>query len=438
MIVTKTALPRRAILRGLGASLALPLLDAMVPAMTATAQTAANPVRRFGVVFVPHGERPGFWDPRSTRAGWELSPILQPLAAFKSQMTVVSQLDDPLDGHATTVAGWLSGAIPKRTAAEDVRAGVTVDQVIAGVIGNDTPMRSLELATEDFTGWIGGCDPVYSCAYMNTISWKNETTPLPMEINPRLVFERMFGRPGSTAQRKARLATDRSILDAVQGEIHGLQRGLGRRDVQRLNGYLEDVREIEQRIQRAEKQAATSVEVPDAPAGIPEEFEDHAMLMYDLMALAYQIDMTRVVSYMKARDASQRVYPKIGITEPHHAMSHHGNSPERLANLVKLNVYHVSLFTRFIEKLAATPDGDGSLLDHSVIMFGSGMSESDIHSRLNCPTLLVGHGAGLFKGDTHVTAPKDTPLANFLLHLANRFGAEQERFGISTGRLDVA
>jgi hypothetical protein len=439
MFIRKTSMSRRAVLRGVGATLALPLLDAMVPALTATAKTAALPVRRFGVVFVPLGERPGFWDPRGTGddGDWEISPILQPLASFKKQMTLVSQLCDPLDGHATTVAAWLSGAIPKRTVAEDVHAGVTVDQVIADQISGDTSMRSLELATEDFTGWIGGCDPAYSCAYMNTISWKNETTPLPMEINPRLVFERMFGRPGTQAQRQARMATDHSILDSVQDEIHGLERGLGRRDTSRLNDYLDNVREIEERIQRAEKQATTSVTIPDAPIGIPEEFEEHAMLMYDLMALAYQTDVTRVVSYMKSRDASQRVYPKIGITEPHHAMSHHGNNPERLANLVKLNTYHVTLFSRFIQKLADTPDGDGSLLDHSVILYGSGMSESDTHSRLNVPTLLMGSGAGLFRGNRHLTAGKETPLANFLLALANRFGADRERFGISTGSLEL-
>ncbi len=438
MFITKASLSRRAVLRGLGTTLALPFLDAMVPAMTALAKTPAMPVRRFGVVFVPLGERPGFWDPASSGSGWALSPILQPLAPFKRHLTVVSQLCDPLDGHATTVAAWLSGAIPKRTVAEDVRAGVTVDQVIAQQIGADTSMRSLELATEDFTGWIGGCDPAYSCAYMNTISWKNETTPLPMEINPRLVFERMFGRPGSQAQRHARMATDRSILDSVQDELHRLERGLGPQDAGRLDNYLENVREVEERIQRAEQQALTSVTIPDAPIGIPDEFEDHALLMYDLMALAYQTDLTRVVSYMTSRDASQRVYPKIGITEPHHALSHHGNNPDRLANLVKLNTYHVSLLARFVQKLADTPDGDGSLLDHSVILYGSGMSESDTHSRLNVPTLLIGSGAGLFSGDRHLTAAKETPLANFLLALANRFGAERERFGVSTGEFQLA
>ncbi len=277
---------------------------------------------------------------------------MKPLEKFRSHMTVVSQLCDPLDGHATTVAAWLSGAIPKRTLAENVHAGVTVDQVIADQIGQDTPMRSLELATEDFTGWIGGCDPSYSCAYMNTISWKNATTPMPMEINPRSVFERMFGRPGTAAQRKARMATDRSVLDSLLEELGGLKRGLGGKDANRLNDYLENVREIEQRIQKAEQQSAGNVEVPDAPVGIPEEFEDHAALMYDLMALAYEADLTRVVTYMKSRDASQRVYPKIGVTEPHHAMSHHGNNPEKLANLVKVNTHHVALFAKFVEKLA--------------------------------------------------------------------------------------
>jgi len=350
---------------------------------------------------------------------------------------VVSQLCDPLDGHATTVAAWLSGAIPKRTLAENVNNGVTVDQVIADQIGQDTPMKSLELATEDFTGWIGGCDPSYSCAYMNTISWKNATTPMPMEINPRSVFERMFGRPGTAAQRKARMATDRSVLDSLLEELGGLKKGLNGKDANRLNDYTENVREIEQRIQKAEQQSATNVEVPDAPVGIPEEFEEHAALMYDLMALAYEADLTRVVTYMKSRDASQRVYPKIGVTEPHHAMSHHGNNPEKLANLVKVNTHHMALFAKFVEKLASTPDGDGSLLDHSLILYGSGMSESDTHSRINIPTLLVGKGAGLVKGHQHVAAPKETPMANFLLDLANKFGSTQPAFGISTKRLEV-
>jgi len=434
MFITKRSISRRAILRGIGATMTLPYLDAMVPALT----LAAAPTRRFGAVFVPLGERPGFWEPATKGTNFEMSPILKPLEKHRSHMTVVSQLNDPLDGHATTVAAWLSGVIPKRTLAEDVHAGVTIDQVIADQIGQDSAMRSLELATEDFTGWIGGCDPSYSCAYMNTISWKNATTPMPMEINPRSVFERMFGRPGTSAQRLARMATDRSVLDSLFEELKGLSKGLGGKDLNRLNDYLENVREIEQRIQKAEKQSLTNVEVPDAPVGIPEEFEDHAALMYDLMALAYEADLTRVVTYMKSRDASQRVYPKIGVTEPHHAMSHHGNNPEKLANLVKLNTHHVDLFRGFVEKLAKTPDGDGTLLDHSLILYGSGMSESDTHSRLNIPTLLIGKGAGMVRGNQHIVAPKETPMANFLLDLANKFGSDAKSYGISTGRLEVS
>jgi hypothetical protein len=279
MFITNKALSRRTILRGMGATLALPMLEAMVPAFGPRAAAAATPVRRFGAIFVPLGERPGFWEPASIGSSFELAPIMKPLEKFQDHMTIVSQLCDPLDGHATTVAAWLSGAIPKRTLAENVHAGVTVDQVIADQIGQDTPMRSLELATEDFTGWIGGCDPSYSCAYMNTISWKNATTPMPMEINPRSVFERMFGRPGTVAQRKARMATDRSVLDSLLDELRGLGEGLSGPDANRLNDYIENVREIEQRIQKAEKQSASNVNVPDAPVGIPEEFEDHAALM---------------------------------------------------------------------------------------------------------------------------------------------------------------
>src|SRR5256712_2097803 len=269
----------------MGATLALPLLDAMVPALTAVAQTAAAPVTRFGAVFVPLGERPGYWTPKTAGPDFEFTPILKPLEPYRNAITVVSELCDPLDGHATTVAAWLSGSIPFRTIAENVRAGTTIDQVIANKIGQDTPLPSLELATEDFTGWIGGCDTQYSCAYMNTISWKNETTPLPMEINPRVVFERMFGRPGTSAQRLARMQEDRSILDSVREDVADLQKRIGSKDRARLNEYLDHVREIEQRIQKAEKQAATTVAVPDAPIGIPEAFDEHAKLMYDLAAV---------------------------------------------------------------------------------------------------------------------------------------------------------
>jgi Protein of unknown function (DUF1552) len=437
MFITKMSLPRRTFLRGVGVTLALPLLESMVPALTALASTAANPQRRFGAIFVPLGERPGFWTPKTVGADFEFTPILKPLEPFRSHTTIVSELCDPLDGHATTVAAWLSGTVPKRTIAEDVHNGVTIDQVIAKQIGQDTVFPSLELATEDFTGYIGGCDTQYACAYMNTLSWANPTTPLPMEINPRVTFERMFGRAGTASQRLAHMQRDRSILDSVKDDVKDLQGGLGPRDRSRLTDYLENVREIEQRIQKAEKQATTSVTVPDAPIGVPESFEEHVALQFDLLALAYEANITRVFTFMMSRDASQRVYPNLGFAEPHHSCSHHGNNPEKLANLVKLNTYHVTLFAKFLKKLESTPDGDGSLLDHSMILYGSGMSESDTHSRLNIPVAIMGGGAGLLKGNRHIQAPKETPLANLMLDFANKFGCEMDKFGISTGRVEV-
>lgn len=437
MVATKRFISRRTVLRGMGVGVALPFLEAMVPAFTPTARTPANPLKRFGAIFVPLGERPGYWTPAKAGADFEFTPILKPLEPFRNSITVVSELCDPLDGHAVTVAAWLSGSIPFRTIAENVRAGTTVDQVIASKIGQDTQLPSLELATEDFTGWIGGCDTAYSCAYMNTISWKTPTTPLPMEINPRIVFERLFGRPGTRAQRMERMQEDRSILDSVRDDVADLQKRLGSKDRARLSEYLDHVREIEERIQKAERQAVNKVTVPDAPIGIPESFEEHAMLMYDLAAVAWEANITRVITYMKSRDASQRVYPNIGVNEPHHAMSHHGNNPEKLANLVKVNTYHVSLFSKFVERLHSTPDGDGSLLDHSLILYGSGMSESDTHSRLNVPTLLVGGAAGQVKGNRHIQTAKETPLANLMLSLANKFDCDIDKFGISTGRVEI-
>jgi hypothetical protein len=433
MLITKKCISRRAILRGAGAAMALPFLESMMPALTA----APDPRRRLGIVFIPLGERPGYWTPSEAGADFEFTPILQPLEPLRNYMTLVSELCDPLDGHAVTVAAWLTGSIPKRTIAEDVHAGISIDQLVAEKIGQETTFPSLELATEDFTGYIGGCDTQYACAYMNTLSWRTPTTPLPMEINPRVVFERMFGRAGTSSQRVARLAKDQSILDSVGDDVKDLQKQLGPRDRTRLDEYLENVREIERRIQRAEKQAATEIRVPDAPVGVPDSFAEHVGLQFDLLALAYEADVTRVFTFMMSRDASQRVYPEIGLTEPHHSMSHHGGDKEKVANLVKLNTYHVSLFGKFLDKLRSTPDGDGSLLDHSVILWGSGMSESNNHSRLDIPTLLVGGGAGLLKGNRHIKAAKETPLANLMLDIANKFGVEIDKFGISTGRLEV-
>jgi hypothetical protein len=437
MFISKRSISRRAVLRGVGATVALPFLDAMVPALTAQARTAANPVRRFGTVFVGLGERPSHWRPPTDGVNFEFSPILKPLEGFRDHITVVSDLATPINGHAPTAAAWSTGVLAKATIAEDVLLGPSIDQLVAKTIGRDTVFPSLEVCTEDVTGYLGGCDPAYACAYINTTSWANPTTPLPMEINPRTLFERLFGRAGTAAQRQAAQQLDRSILDSVRDDVRELQAGLGRRDQGRLSEYLDNLREIEQRIQRAEKQNATSVDVPDAPVGIPESFSEHMMLMFDLLAVAWQADMTRVFSYMLNRDVSQRVYPEIAISEPHHAMSHHGKDQKKLDGLVKLNTWQVSLFAKFIDRLAKTPDGDGSLLDHSVIFWGSGMSESDLHFRLDVPTLLVGKGNGLYKGNRHQAAGKETPIGNFLVDVAQKFGAEVDRMGLSTGRFEV-
>jgi hypothetical protein len=437
MFITKMSLSRRSVLRGIGATIALPVLDAMVPALTATAKTAATPVRRFGTVFVGLGERPSAWRPPTDGVNFEPSPILKPLEAYRDHLTVVSNLCTPINGHAPTAAAWSTGALAKATIAEDVLLGVSVDQVVARQIGGDTVFPSLEVCTEDVTGYLGGCDPAYACAYINTTSWANATTPLPMEIDPRTLFERLFGRAGTAAERLAALQTDRSILDSIRDDVKELQTGLGNRDRTRLSEYLDNVREIEQRIQRAEKQSASSVTVPEAPVGVPAVFSEHMMLMFDLLAVAWQADITRVFSYMLNRDVSQRVYPEIDISEPHHAMSHHGRDPKKLDGLVKLNTWQISLFSKFVERLSNTPDGDGSLLDHSVILWGSGMSESDLHYRIDVPTLLVGRGAGLYKGNRHQVAAKETPIGNFLVDVAQKFGAEVDKFGLSTGRLEV-
>jgi hypothetical protein len=436
--ITRRSLARRSVLRGIGAALALPLLDAMVPALTVTAQTAAAPPRRFGAVFVPMGERPSHWTPKTTGAGFEFSPILEPLEPFRDSITVVSNVDRPLQGtHAVSSGTWLTGSTPKRTEAEDFVAGTSLDQIVAQQIGRDTVFTSLEIGTEDLTGYVGACDVGYSCAYMNTISWKSPTTPMPLETNPRVVFERMFGRPGTVEQRVARMRQNRSILDSVRGDVASLERGLGARDRVRLDQYLEHVREIEGRIQRAETQVTTEIVLPQAPVGIPDSWQEHASVLFDLMALAWEADLTRVFSFMLNREASQLVFPEIGLTEPWHHVSHHGNEPEKLAMLVKVNIWQITLFGKFLERLRATPDGDGTLLDHSLVLWGSGMSDSNAHSPLDVPYLQVGKAGGLFTGNKHLAAPKGTQLADVMLTIAQRFGADVDRFGVSTRSFEL-
>ncbi len=434
--LTKKSISRRRMLQGVGAGLALPLLDSMIPSSTALAQTAAVPPKRFGAVFVPHGERPGFWTPKTVGSNFEVSPILEPIAAYRDEMTVVSELCHPVDGHAVTVAAWLTGTVPKRTVAEDVLAGTSIDQLIAKKIGGDTVFPSLEVATEDFTGYIGGCDPAYACAYLNTLSWKSPTQPLPMEINPRVLFERMFGRPGTAKQRLERMKTGRSILDSIQADLRDLQLDLGAHDKSRLSDYLDNVHETEARIQRAEKQSATNVEIPDAPVGIPDSFPEHIALQFELIALAYMTDLTRVFTFMLSRDVTQRTYPEIGITEPHHALSHHSGDEAKKKQLVELNRYHMGMFRKFLDRLKSTPDGDGSILDHSMILYGSGMSESQIHDRRDLPTLLVGGFKS--RGSRHIKMPALTPVANFMLSVSQYYGIEMDKLGISTGTVPLA
>jgi len=438
--LTKRAIPRRTMLRGMGAAVALPLLDAMVPAATALAQTAGVPRRRFGAVFVPNGAIIEQWTPATAGLGFEFSPILKPLERFKDRLVVVSNLTRANPGvvegdHAISAAGWLSGVFPKRTEAEDVRAGTTIDQVVAAQIGQDTPLPSLELATTDFTGYVGACTSGFSCAYTNTISWSTPTTPLPMEINPRVVFERLLGRPGTDAERAARRRRDRSILDLVGEQASDLQRQLGAADRGRVSDYLDNIREIERRLQRAEGRTARDEPSITLPVGIPESFEDHLALMYELLAVALQADLTRVFTFMTDRELSQRTYPNIGVTEQHHTVSHHGNDPLNIEKVVRINTHHVELFGRFLDRLRTTQDGDGSLLDHSVLFYGGGMGNPNQHASDPLPMLVAGGLAGT--GHRHVRLPTRTPVGNLWLTVAREFGASRDVFGESTGTIDL-
>ena len=439
MFVTKRSIPRRTFLRGVGASLSLPLLDAMVPALTAVSQTAARPQLRAGFVYIPHGVIMGQWTPAATSANFEFTPILKPLEPFRDSLVVVSNLTraEANSNHAVSSACWLTGVSPKRTDGPDFRVGVSIDQVIAKQIGQDTTFPSLEVATEDFTGLLGACDPGYSCAYMNTLNWQTPTTPLPMEINPRVVFERMFGGGGTMDERLARMRTDRSLLDFVAGDLKYLERGLGSSDRARLGEYLSYLREIERRIQQAEQRTHAQPDVPDAPVGVPEAYVDHVALLFDLMALAFQADLTRVFTFMMAREVSQRTYPEIGVTEPHHSISHHGNRPAAIEGHAKLNAYHVGMFARFLERLRSIPDGDGTLLDHSVILYGSGMSDGNGHTGSPLPHVVVGKGAGRIEGNRHIASPAGTPMANLLLAISQKCGVEQETFGVSKGAIEL-
>ena len=437
MFITKLALPRRTFLRGMGASLALPLLDAMVPAASAFAKTDATRPMRTGFIYVPHGADMASWTPAAAGSNFELSPTLKVLEPLKDSLVVVSNLKRAgtvSEMHAAASSGWLSGANTKRTEGEDYRVGTTIDQVLARQIGQSSQFPSLEFATEDFTGYVGGCAPGYSCAYMNTISWATPTSPLPMEINPRTAFERLFGDGGSDAQRRRLAREDESILDAIIGEAHALQGQLGAHDRTRVNDYLDNVREIERRIQKAETQHSTGLAALDKPLGVPESFEEHAGLMYDLLAMAFQADLSRVFTFMSSRELSQRTFPEIDVPDPWHVVSHHGDQAEKVARAAKVNVLCVGMFAKFIEKLKSTPDGDGSLLDHSLIFYGSGMGNSNVHATDPLPMIAMGGGAG--KGHRHIVLPPKTEIGNLWLSVANKFGSDADTFGESNGTVD--
>ncbi len=439
MMITKKALPRRTFLQGMGASIALPLLDAMVPSMTALAKTPADPVRRLGFVYMPMGCDIARWTPAGEGALGELSPALKSLAPFVDQLTVLTNLElkNAYPGtHATSNAAFLSAAKAKWTESTDYYLGTTVDQIAAKEIGQQTLLPSLEMAM-DLLHTVGQCDNGYACVYQNNLSWSSPTTPLPAEAHPRIVFERLFGEGGSAADRRAALRRRSSLLDWVREDISQLQKRLGPDDRARVGQYLETVREVERRIQKAEAET-TGDQLPDLdrPVGVPAAYADHAKLMFDLQVLALQGDVTRVITFQLARETSTRTYPEIGVPDPHHPLTHHGNNPEKVARMAKINAFHVSLFAYFLEKLKSTPDGDGSLLDHSLYLYGSGMGDPNVHSHVNLPILVAGGGAGKLKGGRHIKYAEPTPLANLHLTLLEKAGVHLDAFADSNGKVD--
>ena len=439
MIITKKALPRRTFLKGIGATLSLPLLDAMVPAATALAKTPAKPVRRLGYVFMPMGCDITRWTPPGGEKLDKLSPILSSLEPVKQDVTIVSNLElaNAYPGsHATSNSAFLSAAKAKVTESTDYYLGTTADQIAARHIGQSTQLPSLEMAM-DLLKLVGQCDNGYACVYQNNLSWSSPTTPLPAEAHPRIVFESLFGEGGPAKERRDALRERASLLDSVSEEITRLQRDLGPADRAKLEEYLTAVREVERRIQTAESDAAKN-QLPDLdrPMGVPASYADHARLMFDLQVLALQGDVTRVTTFQLARETSNRTYPEIGVPDPHHPLSHHGNNAEKVALMAKINSFHVSLFAEFVLKLKKTTDGNGSLLDHSLYLYGSGMGNPNVHDHTNLPTIVAGGAAGKMRGGRHIQYDKPTPLANLHLSLLNKVGVPMESFADSTGTID--
>ena len=439
MIITWKRLPLRTILRGMGVSVALPLLDGMVPAF------AAPPaVRRFGAIYVGMGMNMHTWT-QATPGELQMNAILQPMAAFKDRMLVVSGLDNiqalsnaDAGQHPRAQSSWLTGCRAKKTDGPDIHLGTSLDQIVAKEFSKETQLGSLELALEP-TDIVGNCAYGFSCAYNNTIAGRTPTTPLPMENNPRNVFERLFGASDSTDARvrMRELRTEASILDSVTRQVSGLKSGLGPRDRQKLGDYLDAVRDVERRIQKAEEQASRELPLVEQPVGIPAGFDDHSRLMFDLQLLAFQTDLTRVFTFVMAREGSTRSYPEVGVADSHHPLTHHQNNPEKLARLAKLNAYHVRQLAYFVDKLQKTPEGDGSLLDSTMVLYGSGMSDGHMHLPKNVPSLIVsGRRLGI-AGNRFLQYPPDagTPLANLQLTVLEKLGLPVEKFGDSNGLL---
>ncbi len=442
MFITNTALPRRTFLRGMGVTLSLPFLDAMVPAHGAAASTAAKPVPRLGFFYVPNGIIMETWLPKGAGASFELSSTLAPLSAFRDQMVILGGLSNHpaslgtgAGAHSKCQSSWLSGAQIKETEGADIGAGMTIDQLAAATLGETTPLRSLELCTEPtFMGAV--CEQGLACVYQNTMSWRTPTTPLPMENNPRVVFERLFGEGGSAAERRQRALKNRSILDWITDDIHKLQGQLGPNDRATVTEYLAAVRDVERRIEQEETHRdASPLAVGTPPVGIPEAQDDHTKVLLDLQFLAYQADITRVVAYMLRREESQATYPQIGVPEAHHNISHHGGNAEKMAMVSKINAHHVRLVANLVERMRATPDGDGTLLDHSILMYGAGMGDGNLHNPHLLPVMLVGGGRGQLKGGRYLTFTENTPLMNLGLSVLAKAGVDLDRLGDSTGLL---
>jgi Protein of unknown function (DUF1552) len=442
MIITRRAIPRRTMLRGMGATLALPLLDGMVPALTALQKTSARPITRFGVMYVPNGMVMDQWTPAAEGAGFDFTPTLAALEPFRDRLLVVSQLacvptpGRPGGAHAKASTRFLTDVSPP-TSETWLDAGISMDQIAAKEIGRSTQLASLELAVES-TETAGACDVGFACAYTNTISWRSANTPLPTENNPRAVFERLFGDSGSTdpKARLARIRQDRSILDSVTEEAAHLQGALGQSDRVKLVEYLEAIRDVERRIQNAEEQSDKELPHVAHPAGIPATYDEHVRLMCDLLVLAYQCDLTRIVTFMLGREFSGMTYPQIGVPDAHHPITHHQQEAEKIVKVAKINAYHVTEFAYLLDRLRSTADGDGSLLDHAILIYGTGMGDCNAHDPRNIPLLLAGGGSGQLKGGRHIRYPKETPLANLHLTLLDKLGVHLDRIGDSTGRLD--